>query len=214
MCEHSTDQAVSRAQNSPGSLPSDSPTVCQGWGITLGPHSLCEAVQWGLKGSHFQPSSKSSSTECRVDRECVPILFPGSGSGSPWTKLRACSGRGPAAELSTAPFSGTRKKSSTPTFQAMFASLPACSLFREGNATALLTHCTSLLQIYFICRAWSTGLEIRGRSKGTVPVLQLAPPPSIRRGLSDRDIESRGRGNTEAVIRNTSNPTNFTQACL
>lgn len=64
----------------------------------------------------------------------------------------------------------------------MSASLPACSLFREGNATALLTHHSSLFKIYFICRTWSTGLKIKGRSKAALPVLQLATPPSNRRG--------------------------------
>lgn len=64
----------------------------------------------------------------------------------------------------------------------MSASLPACSLFREGNAPALLTHHSSLLKIYFIWRAWSTGLKIKERSKAALPVLQLATPPYHRRG--------------------------------
>lgn len=156
---------------------------CQGRGSTLGTHSLCGAVQWALRGPQFQPSSQTGRTESRGN--VCPSSFQGV-SASPWAVQSSvlALGGGPAAELSTAPFSGTWKKSSTPTFQALFASLPACSLFREGNATALLTHCTSLLKICFICRAWSTGLEIRGRSKATVPLLQLqlSPPPSSRRG--------------------------------
>lgn len=60
----------------------------------------------------------------------------------------------------------------------MSASLPACSLFGEGNATALLTHHSSLLKICLTHRDRSTGLKIKGRSKAALPVLQLLHPPT------------------------------------
>lgn len=170
MCEHSTDQSTEEPW-----LPALRLTKC----------GRAEASPWLLNPSvglcngdlEAPVPAKQQKWQHRVESRQGMCAHPLSREWK-WqsldsAKLSACSERCPAAELSTAPFSGTRKKSSTPTFQAMFASLPACSLFREGNATALLTHCTSLLKIYFICRAWSTGLEIRGRSKATVPVLQL-----------------------------------------
>lgn len=60
----------------------------------------------------------------------------------------------------------------------------ASPFFLEGkkNVTALLTHHSSLLNIYFLSKAWTTGLMIKGRSKATLPILQLSTPPSNRRG--------------------------------
>lgn len=71
-----------------------------------------------------------------------------------------------------------------PTFQPIFASLPAFFFLpsRKNNVTTLLTHHSSLLKIYFLSKAWSTGLMIKGRSKTTLPILQLSTPPSNRRG--------------------------------
>lgn len=66
-----------------------------------GTHSLCESVHWVLKDSHFQPSSQTGSTECRADRECVPILLPGGESDSPWTVQSSVFALGEAQQQSS-----------------------------------------------------------------------------------------------------------------
>lgn len=99
VCTQSTAQALSRAQNTPGSLPSDPPTV-PGLRHHPGGPSLCGAVQWALKGSQVQPGSQSGSTECGVARECA-ILFAGSQSDSPWTVQSSVLALGEAQQQSS-----------------------------------------------------------------------------------------------------------------
>lgn len=63
------------------------------------------------------------------------------------------------------------------------------------------------------------GLEHWVRDQGKIKSHRARPATCSSTLQQERpsqtwDIESRGRGNTKAVIRNTSNPTNFRQACL
>lgn len=174
--------------------------------------SLCGAVQWALKGSQCQPSSQSGSTECRKDRECaislqgVTVTVPGQSKAQclPWERPSSralhSSLLWEQEEIINSHVSGNV------CFLASLFSLQG----RKRCSPAHSQHLPS--QNLFYMQGLEHWVRDQGRIKATVPILQRAPPAG--EALPARDIESGGRGNTKAAMRNTSNPTNFTQACL
>lgn len=185
---------------------------CQGRGSTLGTHSLCGAVQWALRGPQFQPSSQTGSTESRGN--VCPSSFQGV-SASPWAQCLPWGWPSSRALHSSLLWDLEEIINSHVSGIVCFLASLFSLQGRKCYSFAHSLHLPSQNLFYM------QGLEHWVRDQGKIKS-HRAPPTTAtfsstlqqERPSQTRGIESRGRGHTKAVIRNASNPTNFTQACL